>query len=66
MMPKGVGRTVAAAILWLVPLYAWAADYPAPKEAAFIARDFRFHTGEVMPELKLHYVTIGAPAGQPS
>ena len=26
-----------------------AADYPAPKEGNWIARDFRFHTGEVLP-----------------
>jgi homoserine O-acetyltransferase len=30
-----------------------------------VARDFRFHTGEVLPELRLGYVTIGDPAGQP-
>ena len=42
-----------------------AADYPAPQEADWIARDFKFHTGEVMPELRLHYTTIGAPSGQP-
>ncbi len=28
-------------------------------------RDFRFHTGEVLPELKLHYQTVGAPTGEP-
>ena len=49
----------------LVTLTAWAADYPAPSEGTWIARDFRFHTGEVMPELKLHYRTIGAPTGEP-
>jgi hypothetical protein len=38
---------------------------PAPKEADFVAREFRFHTGEVMPELRLHYTTIGAPSGEP-
>jgi homoserine O-acetyltransferase len=42
-----------------------AADYPAPKQGDFIARDFRFHSGEVMPELRLHYTTIGAPSGEP-
>ena len=31
-----------------------AADYPAPKQSEWIARDFKFHTGETMPELKLH------------
>jgi homoserine O-acetyltransferase len=44
---------------------AHAADYPAPKEADWVARDFRFHTGETLPELRLHYTTIGNPSGQP-
>jgi len=43
----------------------WAADYPAPREASWTARDFRLHTGEVMPQLQLHYRTIGAPTGEP-
>lgn len=42
-----------------------AAGYPAPKEGDWVARDFRFHTGEVIPELHLHYTTIGASSGQP-
>jgi homoserine O-acetyltransferase len=33
----------------------------AQKEASWIARDFRFHTGEVLPELRLHYTTLGDP-----
>jgi homoserine O-acetyltransferase/O-succinyltransferase len=57
---------VASALLWgLGALSAWAADYPAPQEATWIARDFRFHTGEVMAELQLHYRTLGAPTGEP-
>jgi homoserine O-acetyltransferase len=27
--------------------------------------DFKFHTGEVLPELHLHYTTIGAATGEP-
>jgi len=42
-----------------------AQGYPTPKEADWVARDFRFHTGEVMPELRLHYLTIGEPSGEP-
>jgi homoserine O-acetyltransferase/O-succinyltransferase len=42
-----------------------AADYPAPKQGEWIARDFKFHTGEVVPEVKLHYTTIGEPSGTP-
>ena len=40
---------------------ALAAEYPAPTEADFVVRDFRFGTGEALPELKLHYRTIGTP-----
>lgn len=35
-------------------LPALAADYPAPKEGNRAVRDFRFHTGEVLLELRLH------------
>src|SRR5262249_34460642 len=41
------------------------AQTPAPREASWIARDFTFHTGEVAPELSLHYTTLGDPAGEP-
>lgn len=30
-----------------------------------VAADYKFHTGDVLPELRLHYTTIGAPSGQP-
>ena len=43
----------AGMILSLFAPAAEAADYPPPKEGTFVARDFRFHTGEVMPELRL-------------
>jgi homoserine O-acetyltransferase len=42
-----------------------AADYPAPKQGEWVAKDFKFHTGETLPALKLHYTTVGEPAGQP-
>jgi homoserine O-acetyltransferase len=41
------------------------ADYPAPKEADWTAKNFRFHTGETLPEARIHYRTVGAPAGEP-
>jgi homoserine O-acetyltransferase len=44
---------------------AGAADYPAPKEGEWVARNFRFHTGDVFPEVRLHYRTVGNPAGEP-
>ncbi len=42
-----------------------AADYPAPQEGSWVARDFRFQTGEVLPEMRLHYRTVGSPKGEP-
>jgi homoserine O-acetyltransferase/O-succinyltransferase len=41
------------------PAEARAQSYPAPVEADFIVRDFRFANGETLPEVKLHYRTIG-------
>ena len=58
-------RAIAVLALVLLSGTTRAADYPAPKEGDWIARDFKFHTGEVTPELKLHYMTIGDPAGIP-
>jgi homoserine O-acetyltransferase len=54
-----------SAILLSISTSAMAADYPAPKQGDWIARDFKFHTGETVPELKLHYTTVGDPTGQP-
>lgn len=48
-----------------ISISAMAADYPAPKQGDWIARNFKFHTGETMPELRLHYTTVGEPSGQP-
>lgn len=44
---------------------AFAADFPAPKQGVWTAKDFKFHTGEVMPEVKLAYATVGEPTGEP-
>jgi len=35
---------------------------PLPVQGDFLIGDFRFKTGEVLPELRLHYTTLGAPA----
>src|SRR6187200_2322279 len=41
--------------------YAQAPAYPAPVEGDFLARDFAFASGERLPEVKIHYRTIGTP-----
>jgi homoserine O-acetyltransferase len=45
---------------------AFATTYPAPVEDDFIVRDFHFKSGETLPELRLHYRTIGTPVKDPS
>jgi len=57
--------TLLFALVICSSLPALGANYPEPKQGDWVARDFRFHTGEVLPELKLHYRTIGAPTGEP-
>ncbi len=61
---KALCAALSAALL-SVPLSAMAAGYPTPKQGDWTARDFKFHGGETMPELRLHYTTIGEPTGKP-
>lgn len=62
-------RTLALALASTLILSCSAAAqvpaFPSPKEGTWVAKDFRFHTGEVMPEVRLHYRTIGEPGGEP-
>ena len=58
-------RVAGVLALTLLCGSASAADYPAPKHGDWVARDFRFHTGETLAEVKLHYLTIGEPDGIP-
>src|SRR5437016_11623886 len=38
-----------------------AADYPPPTEGDYTIHDFKFASGEILPELRLHYRTLGKP-----
>ena len=48
---SGIVFTLAAALL--------AADYPAPVEGDYTISNFKFASGETLPELRIHYRTIG-------
>lgn len=52
-------------ILLSISTSVMAAEYPAPKQGDWIAKEFKLHTGEIMPELRLHYTTVGEPTGEP-
>ena len=62
---KMLARATCCVWLSLITLAAYAAEFPAPKEGSWVVKDFRFHTGVVLPELRLHYTTVGAPTGEP-
>jgi len=46
-------------VLLAVTNIATAADYPAPTEGDYTIRNFKFSSGEPLPELKIHYRTLG-------
>jgi hypothetical protein len=37
------------------------ANWPTPREGDFVIHDFHFQSGESLPELRMHYTTLGAP-----
>ncbi len=58
-------KMMFAAALCAAAFSVHVAGQPAPKEGDWIVKDFRFHTGETLPELRLHYTTVGEPTGEP-
>ena len=58
---KGL-KTLALALLGAVLVAGAArAQSPEPKSETWTIRDFRFHDGSVLPEMKVHYLTLGDP-----
>jgi homoserine O-acetyltransferase/O-succinyltransferase len=58
MPRRRVGVALLAVAAWS---QAWAADDPAPTAGDFVVKNYRFDSGQVLPELKLHYRTVGTP-----
>lgn len=58
-------RALCCLLLPWLGTAALAADFPAPKQGQWVIKNFRFHNGEVLPELKLNYLTVGEPSGEP-
>jgi homoserine O-acetyltransferase len=58
-----LGRTIAWAGLFLLSIAQplGAAEYPEPALGAYVLRDFRFASGETLPELRIHYRSLGQP-----
>ncbi len=58
---NAVLRSVAVVVAFACAHTA-AAQYPPPTEGTFVLKDYRFRSGESLPELRLHYRTLGRPA----
>src|SRR5437588_6884870 len=56
---KTLIRISAAALLFAALRTVIPADYPASTEGDYPIRDFKFASGEMLPELKIHYRTLG-------
>jgi homoserine O-acetyltransferase len=54
-------RIFAVLLSLLAASFASAVDYPAPIDGDYTIRDFKFASGETLPELRLHYRTLGKP-----
>lgn len=65
-MGRHLGRAVTGCLAGILALSlpasaqqgGWGA---AGRQADFVVKGFRFKTGDVLPELKLHYTTLGTP-----
>jgi homoserine O-acetyltransferase len=59
MIPRIRSLTFVSAIF--TASFVFAAEYPTPTEGDYVVRDFKFTSGETLPELRLHYRTLGKP-----
>jgi homoserine O-acetyltransferase len=48
-------------LLMVAAIQAQAQTIPEPKQDNFTIRDFKFESGETLPELRIHYRTLGTP-----
>lgn len=63
---RHIRQAICLACVWLLqPGISSAQTYPAPVERDFVVRDFQFQSGEALPEVRLHYRTIGTPQKGP-
>ncbi|PYT68846.1 MAG: hypothetical protein DMG39_20005 [Acidobacteria bacterium] len=49
-------------LFWDSPAAGQQTATPATTEGDFVAKNFQFRSGESLPELRLHYTTLGKPA----
>jgi len=54
-------RIFALLFSLLAATFASGSDYPAPTELDYTIHDFKFTSGETLPDLRLHYRALGKP-----
>ena len=54
-----------AIIAWSTTAHTQSPESIEATDGEWIVSDFRFHTGEVLQELRLQYSTVGEPTGEP-
>ena len=54
-------RVFTTLFLFLIANTALIAEYPKPTEGDYVIRDFKFASAETLPELRIHYYTLGKP-----
>jgi homoserine O-acetyltransferase len=54
-------RTFSVLLISFAALALHAANYPEPQPGNFVVKDFQFKAGEKLPEVRLHYYTLGTP-----
>src|SRR5258706_12984417 len=51
----------AVQLLMSLPTPGQTAKSPETNEGDFVVKNFKFRSGETLPELRLHYTTLGKP-----
>jgi len=59
--PSGAPRLFAVLMIVSIAPAILLAQYPTPQQRDFVIKNFRFTSGEVLPELRIHYRTLGKP-----
>ena len=62
--PHRLGKILSGLLLLLALVPALTADYPPPQEHEWRIPNFTFKSGETLPELRLHYTTLGEPQNE--
>jgi homoserine O-acetyltransferase len=59
MNPRLIYATIS--LIAFITLPVMGQNSPVPAQGDFTIRNFKFDSGDVLPELKLHYRTLGTP-----